>query len=213
MIVEKRFFHIGEIRADAEDRSVKGYAAVFNAPAEIFDRFLEEIAPGAFAESVANGDVRALWSHNVDLVIGRTKNGSLQLREDAHGLAFDLKLPDTNPGRDAYELISKGFVTGMSFGFRVKEQKWTKGENGAPHKRTLMKVELLEVSPTAFPAYEQTYVSKRDEGALAEEIKKIETEWAFEEKEREKSEGLKTEGLRRKVEKWERENSLLEKMI
>ncbi len=178
--VEKRFNVQHDIRAEGEARSIKGYAAVFNSTARINDRFQEKIAPGAFAESIAKNDIRALWSHNPDYVIGRNKNGSLKLREDDHGLGFDLAMPDTSWGRDAHTLISGGFVTGVSFGFRVKKESWTKGENGTPHTRTLELVDLIEISPTAFPAYEQTHVASRSSEEI---LKEIETEWAFQEKE------------------------------
>lgn len=175
---EKRTI-VSEIRAaEGEERTVSGYAAVFNKETEIGERFTEMVAPGAFAESIANGDIRALWSHNPDLVIGRTKNGSLQLREDEYGLAFKLKLPDTNQGNDAFKLIRDGYVTGVSFGFRVKEEKWARGDEKTPHKRTLVKVELFEISPTAFPAYEETHVAARE---TAEALKEVSAKWAAEE--------------------------------
>jgi len=166
---------VSELRAaEGEERTVAGYAAVFNRETSIGDRFVELVAPGAFAESIAGGDVRALWSHNPDLVIGRTKNGSLQLREDDYGLAFKLKLPDTNQGNDAFKLIRDGYVTGVSFGFRVKEEKWARGNETTPHKRTLVKVELFEISPTAFPAYEDTHVAARE---ATEALKEVTAQW------------------------------------
>lgn len=183
--LEKRFISQEiktETRTEGEvtERIVAGYAAVFNTKTKLSERVEEMIKPGAFSSSLG-GDVRALWSHNSDMVIGRTKNGSLELKEDQFGLNFRLKLPDTQQGRDAYTLISQGFVTGVSFGFRVKKDSWTRGENNAPHLRTLEEVDLLEVSPTAFPAYAETSVSARS----AEEIlKEYESKLAWEENER-----------------------------
>lgn len=182
--IEKRFNVEHNVRADGEAREIRGYAAVFNSPAKIGERFIEKIAPGAFGESIANNDIRALWSHNPDMIIGRNKNGSLKLREDAQGLAFDLALPDTTLGRDTFENVKSGLVTGVSFGFRVKKESWTKGENGQPHTRTLEVVDLIEISPTAFPAYEQTHVAAR---SVEDIVKEIETQWGFEELEREKA--------------------------
>lgn len=178
--IEKRFQSFEEIRTEDSERKIGGYAAVFNKEARISERLIEKIAPGAFRSSLSN-DIRALWSHNPDMVIGRTTNGSLKLAEDERGLAFDLSLPDTTQGRDAYTLIKQGFVSGVSFGFRVKKDSWTRGEGGAPHLRTLEEVELIEVSPTAFPAYAETSVSSR---STEEMLKDVETQWAFEENEK-----------------------------
>jgi HK97 family phage prohead protease len=178
--VEKRFNSNHEVRTEGETRKIKGYAAVFNAFAEIGDRFREKIAPGAFAESLSKDDIRALWSHNPDWIIGRNKNGSLKLQEDQHGLGFELELPDTTIGRDTFENVRSGLVTGVSFGFRVLKDSWERGQEGKPHIRTLELVELIEISPVAFPAYEQTHVAARSSEEI---IKDIETEWAFNEKE------------------------------
>lgn len=178
--IEKRYHVVEEMRTEETERKIGGYAAVFNREARISERLIEKIAPGAFRSSLTN-DIRALWSHNPDMVIGRTTNGSLKVMEDERGLAFDLALPDTTQGRDAFTLIKQGFVTGVSFGFRVKKDSWTRGENGAPHLRTLEEVELIEVSPTAFPAYTETSVSSRSTDEL---LKDVETQWAFEEKEK-----------------------------
>lgn len=164
---EVRYAIGSEIRAEKRDDGkniISGYAAVFERDSVDFGGWVERIAKGAFRESVQKRDVRALWSHNLDLVLGRTSNRTLRIFEDDYGLGFELELPDTTLGRDAFTSISRGDVTGMSFGFDVKpkDQKWTRGEEGQPYVRTLLNVELYEVSPTAFPAYEATNVAVRD---------------------------------------------------
>lgn len=161
-------------------RLISGYAAVFNQRTRLSERLEEVIAPGAFTSSLKN-DVRALWSHNPDMVIGRSTNGSLVLGEDHHGLNFSLKLPDTTQGRDAYTLIKGGYVTGVSFGFRVKKDSWERGSEGSPHVRTLLDVDLIEISPTPFPAYPQTSVSAR---SVDEMLKEKESEWLWTEKQK-----------------------------
>lgn len=178
---ENRFNETTEIRVDtsAENtRKIGGYAAVFNSETKIGQRFVEKIAYGAFGESIAKEDIRALWSHNTDLVIGRNKNGTLSLTEDARGLGFELNMPDTSWGRDAFTLIRDGYVSGVSFGFETLKDSWQRGEDGAPHIRTLEKVRLIEISPTAFPAYEETQVAARSAEQI---IKDIEESWKIEE--------------------------------
>lgn len=142
-------------------RSVAGYAAVFNKLSQDLGGFKEKISRGAFAESVKR-DIVALWSHNPDLVLARTTNGTLTLEEDESGLKFRMLLDDDQWGDFAFRKIKRGDVKGMSFGFRIapKGDEWGYNEK-KELIRTLSKVQLLEVSPTAFPAYTQTKVSAR----------------------------------------------------
>lgn len=165
--LEKRYFKAREIRAEAKEGSagtVSGYAIVFDELSEelgIFMPFREKIRRGAFADSM-KGDIYAFWSHNTSIVLGRTTNKSLRLSEDAHGVAFELDLPNTNAGRDAFALIQRGDVTGMSFGFMVETEEWDYGNDEDEERiRTIVKGKLFEVSPTAFPAYPQTEVDTR----------------------------------------------------
>jgi uncharacterized protein len=146
-----------EIRA-GEKRTVGGYAALFDTETEIGGMFREKIAKGAFAKAVA-GDVRALIDHDTGRVIGRTKAGTLRLEEDDRGLAVEIDLPNTSDGRDIAELIERGDVSGMSFGFRVTKQEWD--ESGEMPLSTIQEAELFEVSAVAFPAYEETEIAMR----------------------------------------------------
>ena len=156
---ERRTF-TAEIRAAAEGRTLAGYAAVFNSRSQDLGGFVEVIRPGAFAGALA-GDVRALWNHDSNHVLGRTKNGTLRLREDDHGLYMEVDLPDTAMGRDVHEMVRRGDVDQMSFAFAVNKggDEWRK-ENGQ-QVRELIDVILYDVSPVAYPAYEATSVSAR----------------------------------------------------
>lgn len=180
--LETRTYQIEELRATDENgiRKVGGYAAVFEKLSEDLGMFVplrEKIQRGAFSDSLTKGDIRAFWNHNHDIVLGRNKNQSLRLNEDTHGLAFELTLADTQAGRDAFTLIQRGDVSAMSFGFRVRKDSWERPKDkNSPVVRTLLDVELLEVSPVAFPAYPQTEVQARslDEAMLKEKIEELE---------------------------------------
>lgn len=154
MKLEKRA--VVELRA--KDRRLEGYAARFSTDARIAD-FIEVIAPGAFAASLRSGrDVLAMVDHDPGKVLARTKSGSLKLAEDSAGLAFELTVPDTQPGRDALALAERGDLGGMSFGFLVPEG----GESWAGNRRTLTAIDLYEISVVnAWPAYEGTTVNAR----------------------------------------------------
>lgn len=148
-----------ECRAAADGKVIAGYAAVFNTPADIGDWFTEIIAPGAFKESLG-ADVRALVDHDSGRVIGRSKAGTLRLSEDATGLSVEIDLPDTSDGRDLAVSIERGDISGMSFGFRVTKEQWDEKDPKKP-KRTILGVELQEVSVVAFPAYQDTSIALR----------------------------------------------------
>ena len=162
--MEKRIFSI-ELRANESDPNrLVGYAAVFGQRSQLlYKRFYEVIQPGAFASALGNNnDIRALWNHNPDFPLARTKNGTLRLQEDAHGLRVEIVPPDTSWGRDAMASIKRGDVDQMSFAFDVGEngQLWEQLPDGLL-LRTLKDLDLSEVSPVTFPAYTGTAISAR----------------------------------------------------
>jgi HK97 family phage prohead protease len=159
-----------EIRAasaESEARTVVGYAAVFNSETDICGYWTEVVAPGAFAQSLRENDVVALYSHDTGRVIGRMSAKTLRVAEDDKGLKVEIDLPDTTDGRDLAVLIERGDITGFSFGFCTRKQEWDETVN--PPKRTLLEVDLIEVTVTAFPQYDDTEIGLRDlEGARSE---------------------------------------------
>ena len=159
---ERRVFGASfELRAAEDDSpaTLKGYAALFNKRSRDLGGFFEEISPGAFADTL-DGDVRALFNHDPNIVLGRTKSGTLDLSEDKRGLAFELRPPATTLVADqVLAPIERGDVSQMSFGFITIEDEWR--TEGKKEIRTLVKVELLDISPVTFPAYPQTKVAVR----------------------------------------------------
>ncbi len=145
----------------AKGKTLTGYAAVFNSEAVLGD-FTEVIRQGAFAKSLATGsNIRALYQHQGDALLGTTRGGTLRLQEDAHGLRFELSLPDTTHGRDLAILVERGDVAGCSFGFRVAEggDRWD--QRGKQLVRELLNVELHEITLTDNPAYQDTTIAMR----------------------------------------------------
>lgn len=163
ILLTRSFFELTDIETRADDAgktTIAGYAARFESLSVSFGWFKEKIRAGAFAESLKKNNVRALWNHNMDMVLGSTKAGTLRLKEDDKGLRFELDLPDTQTGKDAAISIKRGDVDGVSFGFRVLKQEWDE-KDPKNVVRTLVEVDLREISPTAFPAYPSTSVKVR----------------------------------------------------
>jgi HK97 family phage prohead protease len=177
-----------EVREEPEGMRLEGYAAVFNSRSENLGGFTEIIKPGAFRSSLrSRNDIKLLWNHNTDIVLGSTRAGTMTLVEDDRGLRVSALLPNNTAGRDARESISRGDVTGFSFGFSMPARggdEW----NSEGTERVLKSVRLLEVSVgVAFPAYTATNgtatvrgldkVAKRaevDADSLADALLKIE---------------------------------------
>jgi HK97 family phage prohead protease len=143
-----------EVREDADGMTFEGYAAVFNSPSEPLP-FVERIAPGAFTRSLeARNDIKLLWNHDTGSVLGSTRAGTMKLYQDGTGLRVSARIANTTAGRDAAELIRRGDVDSMSFGFSVPSggDEWS--SDGS--ERTLKSVRLHEVSIVPFPAYSAT---------------------------------------------------------
>jgi HK97 family phage prohead protease len=142
---------------------IVGHAALFDSLSEDLGGFRERIAPGAFAEAITKDDVRALFNHDPNFIIGRNRSGTLKLAEDTRGLAIEITPPDNQTIRDLVVApIERGDVSQMSFGFTVRPggQDWAKDDEGRT-VRTLKRVRLFDVSPVVFPAYTATDVAMR----------------------------------------------------
>lgn len=159
--IERRLYDT-EMRVErrAEGATVLvGHAAVFNSMSLDLGGFREVVAPGAFAATIVEDDIRALFNHRPDFVLGRNRARTLRLSEDTRGLAFEIDLPDTQVARDLATSIERGDISGNSFGFETVEDRWERTDAG--EVRTLVRVRLFDVSPVTFPAYPATDLAKR----------------------------------------------------
>lgn len=166
--IERRYVPISECRlATAEGKHLEGYAAVFDKPTEIMG-FREVVKPGAFTNTLKDADVRALVNHDGNMILGRSKAGTLRMTEDASGLKVSIDLPDTTTGRDIAESVKRGDIDGMSFAFRTIKDSWRK-EDGHD-LRELEQVELHDVSVVTYPAYADTSVAVRSRDNWQHEV-------------------------------------------
>ena len=163
-----------EFRADDEDPKIEGIASRVN---EWYDLgyFEERIKKGAF-DDVMDNDVRALFNHDPNLVLARTKSKTLDLFTDSKGnLAYRYTTPNRTYAKDLEDAVKSGDVDQSSFAFRVSEEAWEWRDDNKDLKkdrRTITKVEkLFDVSPVTYAASPSTKVAARKQDDHKEELK------------------------------------------
>lgn len=184
-----------ERRAEGATPLIVGHASVFDKWTTLYEGryyvWREIVRPGAYRNALAEGqDVRALFNHDANFLLGRTRSGTLRLAEDATGLLSETDPPDTQLVRDlVLAPIGRGDLSGMSFAFMVRRgdqvvtteadgvtvinsggQRVTIREEGERtiEERELLDLNLFDVSPVTYPQYEQTDVALRALGERRE---------------------------------------------
>ena len=177
MDIERRHLAISEeleVRLNDEERTVEGYAAVFNSPTMI-GQVEEVVHHGAFDDRLMD-DVVALFNHDQNMPLARSfeGQGTLELKVDERGLHYRFKLGNQSYAKDLAESIKRGDVRGSSFGFVVREDDYEKKSDGT-YRRNIKKIaRLADISPVVSPAYPQTSVKMRDMIAAMEAQEEIE---------------------------------------
>lgn len=162
--IERRFIAPLELRVDGDKaKRLMGYAAVFNSLTDLY-WYREQIAPACFADTIGADDIRGLFNHDPNMILGRNRAKTLILKEDERGLWFEIDVPDTQVGRDTVTSVQRGDVTGCSFEFRTMKDAWDYSDENHP-VRTLQKVQLFDVGPVTYPAYTDTSVAARSRDA------------------------------------------------
>ena len=167
MMIRTKDKHIRSLATNLQTRSddetekvIEGYFVVFNSETELFPGAFEEIAPEAFNNTLSN-DIRALINHDTNLVLGRTKAGTLELEVDEKGLFGRIKINENDTdAMNIYERVKRGDVDQCSFGFNILKEDVEHRDDGTI-KWTIREVDLHEVSVVTFPAYQETSVQAR----------------------------------------------------
>lgn len=167
----KTKFTITRAESDETENVIEGYFALYEQETELFKNTYEIISRGAFDNTIKN-DVRALWNHNTQYVLGRSKNGSLQLRADEKGLFGTIKLPKTQYAEDLYSLVQRGDIDQASFGFNILDEDLEELSNGG-YRWRMKDIDLHEISVVTFPAYENTTVHARSKQIEQFETRKL----------------------------------------
>lgn len=150
-----------EMRSEIQGKKLHGHAAVFGQYADL-GKHLEALDQRAFDAALKSPDtdVRALWNHSPDHLLGRQSSGTLKLGTDSEGLEFELDLPNTTAGNDVRELAERGDITGASFAFVPGEHTWGVVQGRRLQTHTSV-ARLVDISPVAFPAYGGAAVAMR----------------------------------------------------
>lgn len=164
-----------QTREENGKRYLDGYYSVFNREYEVYPGWVETIAPGAFSRTLREGkDVKVLWNHNTDIVLGSTENRTAVLAEDEIGLHGPVEINDEDQdAKNGYARVARGDVRGCSFGFDIRAMEESWDEDGT-YRTRLTDVELYEVSPCTFPAYSQTSIQARAKEELEQAKHKLE---------------------------------------
>ncbi len=157
-----------ELRAAEEEFAISGTAVAYNVRSSpIGGQFIEQVSPGAFAETLRNDDQVCFFNHDMNQILGRKKSGTLTVADGPTALRFRCQLDRSNPAHQSvYAAIKRGDVGGCSFQFTVPEggDDWQQEQGRALPLRTVRKAKLFELGPVVFPAYPQgTSVGARAE--------------------------------------------------
>ena len=172
-----------QTRSANDDLFIEGYFSVFNSEYPLWEGASEIVKPGAFTNSVS-GDVRALINHDSSLVLGRTKAGTLTLRQDERGLWGSIRINrDDVDAMNLYARVQRGDVDQCSFGFDIKRETFVDLGDGKCRWEIEEVDPLYEVSVCTFPAYTETSVSARKQD-MAEIEKRRAEAWRSDMKKR-----------------------------
>lgn len=162
--LERRYF---EVRAAADEPKIEGYAIVFGERSVDLGGFYEIIAPDA---TIDLGDVRALFNHDTNYVLGRLSAGTLELKRDEKGLRMSNTPPDTQWAKDLLASMRRGDINQQSFAFRVLPggAKWSEMPDGTL-TRTVTNFKVFDVSVVTTPAYEGTDAQVRSAAEILAE--------------------------------------------
>lgn len=159
-ITNDRMYRHFEVRASDEANIIEGYAAIFDQAEVMYEinniAYSEEIKSGAFNNAEMK-DVVLNFNHG-GKPVARTKNNTLELRIDNHGLHIRADVGGTQAGREIYEEVKGGYLDKMSFAFTIAEEVYDK----ATRTRIIKGIKrVYDVAVVDFPAYEQTSVAAR----------------------------------------------------
>lgn len=164
--IERRNYSTALKRAegDADNYTIAGEASIFGVSYDMgwYDEIIEV---GAADLAIQDSDVRCLFNHDPNMILGRTSANTLTVTTDGTKLTYSCIAPDTSYARDLGVSIARGDIAESSFGFTIRKQRWEehRKEDGSWRDvRYIMEFEkIYDVSPVTYPANPDTSVAKR----------------------------------------------------
>lgn len=148
--VDRKAFAFSFTKAVGDDGAIEGYASTFGN----VDQGEDIVAAGAFSAWVnQNGGklVPMLYGHRTDKVCGVWTT----FKEDSKGLFVTGKITLASPtGAEVHALAKDGAIGGLSIGYRTRSANYDQ----VTGIRTLLVLDLKEVSLTAFPMNEEATI-------------------------------------------------------
>lgn len=147
--------------SENENKYIEGYFIRFNEETELWPGVYEEVTPDSITDSIKTNDIRCLFNHDTNIVLGRTGNSTLELKKDDKGLFGKVKINQNDKqAMDILARIERGDINACSFGFNIINEEVQNRDDGTV-KFILKEIDLHEVSPVTFPAYPTTSIEAR----------------------------------------------------
>ncbi len=183
--------NLGQLRVavrseDGDSRTLAGYGAVYfrehdqGTQYQLWTDTVERIMPGAFDRAIREDDVRGLFNHDADNILGRTAAGTMRLSVDDVGLRYEIDAPDTDLANRVIEAVNRGDVSGSSFAFLPRSVTWREemnDEEQTVYIREINEVELFDTGPVTYPAFESTTAGTRSAFGI-DEVQAEFAKWA-----------------------------------
>lgn len=163
--IEQRSFNLSEVNESSDGFFVRGLVNKSGAWSQkLYDKngkpFIERVMPNVFARALQRAkDVKLLNEHDKNMLLARTKDGTLQLTETSRGLEMEANLVPSKLSEHIHASIKRGTLSNMSFGMIVLDDVWTK-EKGI-NQRSITDLALYECSIVSDPAYEDSTIEAR----------------------------------------------------
>lgn len=162
---EERIYTVDLEVREGDDKPLRivGHPVVYNRWSEDLGGFRERILPGSATKTIAESDIRALFNHDPNIVLGRNTAGTAVFMDQANGLRMEAYPPDTQTIRDlVIAPMQRGDINQMSFAFRAVRDEWREPKKlGDLWERDIHEFRMFDASIVTFPAYPQTDAAVR----------------------------------------------------
>lgn len=158
---EERVVHVADLEVRVGEGlggpTITGHPLLYNVWSEDLGGFRERVRPGATTKTLQESDIRALFNHDPNYVIGRNRAGTAEFSEDKKGVFMRASPPATTWAADLIVSMERKDIDQMSFGFRTIRDEWTEPKKaGGLWDRDLLEIAMSDASVVTFPAYTQT---------------------------------------------------------